>query len=384
MTEFDNLNVQALPALLRPLLAVCPLWAGKKLHPCIIANPQSGGFTIKKRSEHHKTILAEAAKNAAVKPICTDIVAFPLYVTEYSGHATFITRVILDEALRSRFADEYLIITAGGDGTSLEVQTVLLKAALADKKAYKLITERITVLRLPFGTGNDGTDGRTIEEAVSRLTKSAHFQKQKAVKVYYEGIEPKDESSRKKIAEYGSLDKTAPWYAFNIASVGIDAFITHYTNRFHSIFPGDFYKFFVDVACLFYSWFFPSGKMHVEVFENDGTKINDITGNALFCSLGVSGNRTYGSGQKILPDERNFCFTRNMSNLQKLFIKKKFLKGRHTKSKYATFANASIIRIEYSKPILAQMDGEVHMLDGCHFPLIMELTEPIIRTIVLD
>lgn len=383
MADNDNLHVQALPAYFRPILAVCPLWAGKKLHPCIIANPHSGGFTIKKRSIHHREILKEAAKQAAIKSVCTEIDDFPLHETEYPGHASFITREIIDDALKSNSNHHYLIITAGGDGTSLEVQTALLKAALEDKKAKKLVKEHITVLKLPFGTGNDGSDGRLLEDTLRRLTEPSEFCLQSAIKVYYEGTESNLSNKSRKNEIYGGLEKKAPWYAFNIASVGIDAYITYCTNKFHNFLPGDFYKLFVNLSCLFYSFKFPSGKMHIDLFSDDGTKTSELEGNALFCLLGVSGNRTYGGGQKILPDHRNFCFTKEVNNFRKLLIKKRFLEGTHIDTKYAIMGEANIVKMEYDKPILVQMDGEVHHLESSHFPLIMELTEPIIRTIKL-
>lgn len=387
---FDSFS---LTELFRPILTVCSLWQNKNLHPCIIANPHSGGFTIKSRVNHHKKILTKAAEEAANKMSIlleeqsfnskkqkyAQIDDFPLYQTEYAGHAAFITQEVLTDALNSKEDDEFLIITAGGDGTSLEVLTALLKFALLNKKNYKLVTERICVLRLPFGTGNDGSDGRTIEETLKLLIMPSEFYLQKAIKVYYEG-----NSSSNYKSNNSSLDKLPPWYSFNIASVGIDAFITHNTNKFHKILPGDCYKLFVNLACLFYSWIYPSAKMHIELFAEDGSKTKDIEGNALFCLLGVSGKRTYGGGQKILPDSRNFCFTQNVSNIKKIFIKKKFLTGEHVNTKYAIMDNAAIIKLEYNKPILVQMDGEVHLLEAEHFPLIMEITEPIIKTIKLS
>jgi len=43
-----------------------------------------------------------------------------------------------------------------------------------------------------------------------------------------------------------------PLYSFNIASVGLDAFVADMTNRLKRILPGDSYRFWVDVATLFY------------------------------------------------------------------------------------------------------------------------------------
>ena len=78
-----------------------------------------------------------------------------------------------------------------------------------------------------------------------------------------------------------------------------------------------------------------------------------------YALLGVSGYRTYGSKQKVLPNENNVCIAKKMSLLKKL-------------------------KIEYDKKILVQMDGEAHLLSAKNFPIIIERTEPIIRIIEND
>ena len=118
---------------------------------------------------------------------------------------------------------QYLIVTAGGDGTHLEVQTAILKKSLENPEISAAIKKYITLLRLPLGTGNDGSDGRTMEEAMARLTEPAHFSLQRAIKVWYDTTGKKPVSTSK----FESLDACPPWYAFNIASIGIDAYITY-------------------------------------------------------------------------------------------------------------------------------------------------------------
>lgn len=375
--------MQNLPILFKPILAVCPLWAGKRLFPCIIANPHSGGFTIKKRAENHTKLLLEAGKIVSSRQVCTQIEEFPIFETTCSGHAAEITNSVISRAIDSRANDEFLIITAGGDGTSLEVQTALIKAAEASPKTKEIISTRISVLRLPFGTGNDGSDGRVFEETLERLIKPSDFVLQKAIKVYYEGSTSTDANKRQQIAEYGSLESLPPWYSFNIASVGIDAFITHNTNKFHDVLPGDFYKLWVDLASVFYDVSFPPASMKVEVYDEKGSIVKEIDENAMFCLLGVSGHRTYGSGQKILPDDRNFCFAKSISVFKKIKMKKLFLTGKHTETGLTILDSASKVCIKYDKCILVQLDGEVHLLQPENFPLVFELTEPIIRTIQL-
>lgn len=367
MSETSIFPIQALSAYFKPILAVSHLWQGKELHPYIIVNPCSGGFTIKKRSEVNRTIFSEEAKKAAAKKILSDVSEITLYKTEYSGHAAFLTQEIIRQAQKSRASAEILIIIAGGDGTCLDVQSALVRFAFASEENYKLITSKITVLKLPFGTGNDGLSGRTLQESLRLLSENSEFTLAKAVRVKPENINN----------DYDCF------YAFNIASIGMDAFITHKTHKKHEVKPGDFYNFYINLACLFYSMKYPSDKIKIEVFDSNGKVKNTIDGKLLFCLLGSSGFRTYGSNNKILPDKRNFCFTPDMSVFKKFALKKQIKYGRHTEHNFCILDEVAKIVIHYNNKVLLQMDGEVHALTQKNFPLKMELTEPVIRTIKL-
>ena len=198
---------------MKPVIEACNLWQNKSLKVIVIANPTAGGFTQKKKSVANASVMQNAAESATVllkNGKKTEIDEIILNKTEYAGHAAKIAMDLLKDASQSN--KDYLIITAGGDGTHLEVQTALLKAAFADATTKKLVTNKITILRLPFGTGNDGSDGRELTDTLERLTKPAHFALQKAVKVWYEGKHPDGESKRK-VDTYDSLDVLPPWYA---------------------------------------------------------------------------------------------------------------------------------------------------------------------------
>ena len=58
------------------------------------------------------------------------------------------------------------------------------------------------------------------------------------------------------VAKTGALRVTTadgtPRYSFNIASIGLDAYIAGLTNRFKRVIPGDAYKSLVDIGSLFY------------------------------------------------------------------------------------------------------------------------------------
>jgi hypothetical protein len=55
--------------------------------------------------------------------------------------------------------------------------------------------------------------------------------------------------------------------------------------------------------------------------------------------------------------------------------------GRHCGLPEVDFFSANWAEIEYGQAILVQYDGETALLDAKGFPLVMELTEPAIRTI---
>ena len=125
---------------IKPIIEACNLWQDKLLTAVVVANPTAGGFTQKKKSIQNECVLknvAEKAVAAVANGKKTEVKDIILYKTEYAGHATKIVEGLLKEAAES--GNDYLIITAGGDGTHLEVQTALLKAAFADEAAKKIV-----------------------------------------------------------------------------------------------------------------------------------------------------------------------------------------------------------------------------------------------------
>ncbi len=379
---------QILAQFLEPIVKVCPLFKGQNLYVHIIANPMAGGFVQPKIAQHNYQVLKTAAEQAENQPVLTDKVTTSVHITQKAGHATIIANDLLNDLLslphHNRYRSHTLVITAGGDGTHLEVQTALLKEASVSDEQKELITNNITLLRMPLGTGNDGSDGRTIEESVLRLQQPAHFALQRAVKVWYSGLLGDIEQSRRKIDHYESLSANPPWYAFNIASIGIDAYITYMTNKTKQILPGDAYQLWVDLSCLFYGLNFPSKDFVVDAFAENGRLIKTITSPIEFCLLGVSGYRTYGSNHKILPDKENFCITPHCNLFRKLMIKDLFTNGKHLGTQYVTMFNAHKLTINGTQDILVQMDGEVHLITPSCYPLHMQLTAPVIRIIELD
>ena len=364
------LNSSMLKSYLEPIISSCSLWKDKNLSVFIISNPASGGFTQKKVAQKNKFILESASEAAKETSVVVKSIEFTLFDTEYSGHSDEFIDAIFDyykKNLAGNPENKVLIITAGGDGTSHEVQSALMSVINQSEENKNAIAKDFCIFRLPFGTGNDGSDGRNLEESLLRLTFPSHIELQKAVKVSCKG-----ENSEQKT-----------WYAFNIASIGIDAFITHMTNKMKSKFPGDFYKLWVDLACVFYTWVYKKVPAFIEIFK-DGSSIGTYDNKIEFALLGASGHRTYGSNHLILPTDENCCITESVNLIKKLMIKHRFKDGTHYGKTYSVFYDADMIKISYNEKILVQLDGESHLLTKDSFPLVMEKTENLIPIIVLD
>jgi diacylglycerol kinase family enzyme len=339
---------------IKQLVERCPQFAGKRVRVTVIANPVAGGFTIKKRARANETFFSAALAESANRPVEAKSVSATIHLTASAGHAKLLAEAVLKEALADTNTESmYLVITAGGDGTSLDVQTVFARAVLDE--GHKELIEKVCLLRLPFGTGNDGSDGRTLDVSLSLLAGNAHFEKQRAVRVH--------------------TAQGRSWYAFNIASIGIDAFITHMTNKVKNRLPGDFYKLWVDLACVFYNRLYRVGEMKVSAYRSDGSLVLEHCDIMALYLMGASGHRTYGSNQKILPGNEDVCGVRDMPLLRKLALKKHFRLGTHASFPETILYNADRLVIDYGEKILVQLDGEAHLLEQKDFPVTMERTE---------
>lgn len=343
---------------IKRLVERSPLFAGKVVHVTVIANPVAGGFTIKKRALANEACFDAALANAENMPVTAKSVSAVMHLTAAAGHARQLAEAVLSEARADKKSDKiYFVITAGGDGTSLDVQTVFARAVLDE--GHSELIDKICLLRLPYGTGNDGSDGRTLDVSLSLLAGRAKFARQCAVRVHTSG----------------SSSPVRSWYAFNIASIGIDAFVTHMTNKVKNRMPGDFYKIWVDLACVFYNRMYRVGEMKVSAYRNDGSLVREHRDRMVLYLMGASGGRTYGSNQKILPGSEDVCGVRNMSFFRKLKLKKHFRLGTHSSYPETMLYNTDRLVIDYGEKILVQLDGETHLLEPSDFPVTMERTE---------
>jgi diacylglycerol kinase family enzyme len=344
----------------------------------IIANPCAGGFTIRSRWKKHCRILEDYRYKARENPVRphsgfsdTAQAGGGIVLTTGPGHAGQITRVLIDEALSALDASAgsgaaenpfYLIITAGGDGTSLEVLSSVYHAPAR-------IRSSLAVLRLPMGTGNDGADGLTLDRALELLVKPTAVTYTPALTLV--------------TAAGGPAESKGPFLAFNILSVGLDAFVTHMTNKMKGKLPGDSYKLWVDIASLLYDSLYTVDFMDVRAMDEQGNEVIRFREKLLLLAMGISGGRTYGAQKKILPDERNVCGIKQMPLLRKLVLKELFTKGTHISKPEAIPFSAHRVEFSGLHPLLAQMDGEAVLLEKADFPAAIELTEKVIPVLKL-
>jgi len=358
-------------SLLSQICVHAPLASGRPLLWTIIANPRAGGFTIKSKWKKHSAMLNDCVLRAKKNPVRE---AFPsqtairegegsgsfgLIRTKKAGHAGELTNALIEEAAAgmknrpgSGVQPFFLIVTAGGDGTSLEVMTSLFHAPAH-------VRENFAVLRLPMGTGNDGSDAWELDRALDLVIEPSAQDWQRALRLRTAGGK-------------------GPFLAFNILSVGLDAFVTHMTNKMKGKLPGDSYKLWVDIASLLYDRIYRVGNMDVRITGEDGKDIAKFREKILLLAVGESGRRTYGSHKWILPDERNVCALRQMTVFRKVALKGLFNTGGHIDKPEAMLWNARAVEFSSRYPILAQMDGETVLLEDGDFPAVIELTEKVI------
>ncbi|MCX7023804.1 MAG: diacylglycerol kinase family protein [Spirochaetes bacterium] len=341
---------------IRALAARSPLFASTPLEVILVVNPKAGGFTRRSVRARHLAELAELEAEASALPERSSPFTFRVLTTDRPGHAKDMAKALAAENPGVP-GTERLAIMASGDGTSHEFQSGLMECDETTRS-------RFVMLRLPLGTGNDGSDGRDLRTAGGRLVKPARFGSQRAIRI-----------------SCAPASAKGPWFSFNIASIGLDAFVTEMTNRLKSSLPGDSYRLWVDFASVFYDLIYKVRPIEVHAFDRDGRAVKSFRREMLLMAMGVSGNRQYGSNKRILPDDDNVCAIWQTSLFRKLTVKTTITTGRHRGLREAELFSADRLDILCTEKILVQMDGEAHALEPRDFPLVMERTEPVLRTI---
>ncbi len=342
----------------RAIVGVSPAFPEHRIFVDIIANPKAGGFKRPRFASRRKAELQTLVAAAGHLPPRKAETQVKLHLTERCGHASAIAQRIVERSQANGTDTLHIIMTAGGDGTSLETVERLLQLPADRQKAF-------AVLRLPLGTGNDGSEGRDLGTALGRFLGPLEFERRAAVRVIpsLEGGKP-------------------PLWSFNIASLGLDAYVADKTNMLKSIFPGDSYKFWVNVATLSYDRAVKVAPMQVRAWDSRGALVHESEKERLFAAMGASGNRQYGSNKKILPGPENVVLCSQTSFLRKLLVKGAIEGGRHEGVREIEHFWAAKMEIGYPENIPLQCDGEADNLARCDLPLTMERIEDLYNVIV--
>jgi len=355
------MNIEFFAEALAEICRHSPVAPGRPLRWLIIANPAAGGFTMRSRLKKCRADLDTALREARANPLREDcapaaataaLASCGLVQTTGHGSAAKYAEALIEEA-KTNNAPFYLVISAGGDGTSRETLAALYHAP-------EEVRSNTAILRLPLGTGNDGADSSSLVDALMLLIKPSRIEFNPCLRLV--------------TAPAGPAASVPSHLAFNILSVGLDAFVTHMTNKMKGKLPGDSYKLWVDIASLLYDRIYTVGFLDVKA---DDGKIT-LREKLLLLAVGASGHRTYGAQKKILPDDRNVCALKQMSLFRKLALKDLFTTGKHIDKPEAILFNARRVEFSGSFPLLAQMDGEAILLQPEDFPAAIELTEPVI------
>jgi len=237
-----------------------------------------------------------------------------------------------------------LLILAGGDGFHRGICSTLIQ------EAPRLLQNTI-LFRLPMGTGNDSADAQTVEETLFILNTSRTTKKDALIEIQT------------------SLGITH--HACNTVCFGIDAFVSLLTNKMKKLLGTTLiYRFFANVAVLFYELFYPLREWNITVFKPDG-EIERRQGRYLLNIFGRKGNTTYGGGMKVLPEKENYLLVHPLSLAQKFRLKPLFYRGAHRHLTAMEFFLSDRVKMSYEGSILMALDGEVVRLRPEDFPLVL-------------
>lgn len=345
--------LKSIESSLREILAYSTLFENRHLTVDIVLNPRAGAFSPGSRLKRVEKELSDFVPGLIGMPRDPSLLDVRFHYTEYAGHAT----QIVDGLIGGQTRDVRLIVSAGGDGTHGEV----FSAAVHDSRLRGVAKGKLWFFRFPFGTGNDGADADTPAEAARVLLGDATTSAAGHLVVRPAGSDA--------------------LYGFNIASVGLDAYIALLTNRLKGSIAGDLYKAIADVMTLFYEPIVGISPMTIRWSDGDGMA-HDLCRRFALCVFGVSGTRTYGDHKPVLPGFENLCAIERIGVIDKIRLKGQLYRGEHIHSPSTHMKTATRLVIEYDARIPLQVDGETRWLTGENFPLEIELhndSVPILR-----
>lgn len=237
-------------------------------------------------------------------------------------------------SVRSQHSDAVVCISFGGDGTHNE----LLSGFVGD--------DRLLFYRLPAGTGNDAVGS----DVASMLHSAAVTDRPHSLGA----IEVRTRSER--------------FYAFNIASVGLDAYITATRDRLKSYLPGNAYRLVTDISVLSYERIVGLTESALWI---DG--VAQPNRRRMLVAMGVDAPRTYGDHMLVLPGTDNVCEIGPVTLAKRVRLKRLFLAGQHVAEPEVTMHRATELTLEYDRSLPIQMDGEAVWLAEHQFPLRMKI-----------
>lgn len=233
-----------------------------------------------------------------------------------------------------------VIISLGGDGTHNQVM-----------HHGSTIIPNATFVRLPLGSGNDGVVAQTLPAALTELSGAVAEQRIPAV--------------------VATTATGAIYRAFNIVSLGIDAFVPILHQRLRRVMPGNTYRIIANPTILFFE----------RIVKLQPMTVNGETAKVMLLAMGVSGNRTYGDHIRVLPGAENVCVVRSAGLRETFALKAKLLEGTHVHEPQVFTCNASEVTVEYRGRIPIQFDGEAFWLEPRDFPLHLEIDPAAVATL---
>ena len=331
------------------------LFPDRHLHLEYIVNMNAGSLYSPARAEETIKTLAAVAEGLCGPLRQESLITVRFHPTHYMGHAHEIAGSILSTIATDQSGSVHVIISVGGDGTHAEI--------LSAFDASRDDGSEVFFLRLPFGTGNDGADAPDLAGAVRLLLGSA-----RPVRTGELSFAPTGMSS---------------FSAYNIGSLGLDAYVAYLTNRLRGRFAGDAYKLIADVMTLFYERIVGSAPMSIDLIDPQGNATS-IADRFLLIAAGVTGQRRYGGGKHVLPGYENFCAIGRMGTVAKVRLKGLFYRGDHVTDHRVRMRSVQKAVVHYSRRIPMQLDGESVWLEPENFPLEIVVRPPRIPVLSLD
>ncbi len=332
------------------------LFPDKNLHVDLIVNPQAGALLHSRRARKLLAIL-EGAHRRRGEHSPRRPVRVAVWTTEFPGHEKqILSHLATSDPLGP--GDLRLVVTAGGDGTS---RGTLISALSLDPS----LLERTLFFRLPLGTGNDAADSPDWSAALEVLGGGND----------QVGVRPLP------LIEVRTPGQPVH-FSFNIASLGLDAFVSDLTNRLKAWFPGNSYSLMVDLATLFYESFVRVVPATLELTKGRQVSLR-WTDAFLLAALGTTGRKTYGAGKKILPDHDNFCLAGRQNLFEKLGLRTPFYQGTHRGRPGIHLASGDTLTVSSPVRLPLQMDGEVLWLEPSDFPLTMTIVDRGVKVLSL-